>query len=48
LDSGREEAGESEALLDRDSLRTRWNKEYLLVSMVDPLGFTTKAYKLGF
>ena len=54
MDRRNEEAGESQVLLDRDSMRTRCSCECLPMSMVDPSDFTTggfrfnKAYKLGF
>jgi hypothetical protein len=48
LDQGREEeAGESEVLSDRDSVRTRCSYECLLVSMADPSGFATRGFRIN-
>jgi hypothetical protein len=48
LDSGREEAGESNGLLlDKDSMKTRCSYKCLQVSMVDPSGFTTGGFRFN-
>ena len=47
MDGGREDVGESEGLLDRDSVRTRCNYECLSVSVATPRVFTTGGFRFN-
>ena len=47
MDRGREKEGERKGLLDGYSMRTRCSCECLPVSMADPSGFATKAFRLN-